>query len=52
MPLTVTDNRTIIHEFDSTTGLSSPIAGEALAVYTADPNPVELTGSVGMAVSS
>lgn len=52
MPLTITDNRTTAHSFDSTTGLSSPIAAEGLQLYTSDPDPKELTGSVGMVVST
>lgn len=51
MPLTITDNRITPHEFDSTTGLSSPVAVESLVLFTADPDPKELSGSVGMAVS-
>lgn len=52
MTVAISDARTIVHEFDSTTGLSSPVGGEALVVFTADPNPIEAGASVGMAVST
>lgn len=51
MTVILADTRTIVHEFDSTTGLSSPVAAEALTLFTADPNPIEASGSIGMAVS-
>lgn len=51
MAITITDLRTLVDHADSVTGWSSPVAGEALTLFTTDPNPVEETGSIGMAVS-
>lgn len=42
----------LVNNFDSLTGVSSPVAGESLSVFTADPDPVKSTGSVGLAVSA
>lgn len=52
MAVTITETRTVADEFDATTNLSSPVAGESLVVFTADPSPVELTGCIGMAVGT
>lgn len=51
MATTITDLRTLVSHADSTTGWSSPVGGEGITLFTADPNPVEATGSLGMAVS-
>lgn len=51
MALTVTDNRTLVDHADADTGWSSPVGGESITEFTADPNPVELSGSLGIAVS-
>lgn len=51
MAVTITDNRTLIDEADSLTDWSSPVAAESLELFTADPNPVESTASIGMPVS-
>lgn len=51
MTVTITDNRTVVDKFDAVTNISSPVAGESLTVFTADPAPVELSGCIGIAVS-
>ncbi|MCK5432427.1 MAG: hypothetical protein KAJ03_06765, partial [Gammaproteobacteria bacterium] len=51
MALTITDNRTLVDHADATTDWSSPVAAESLNLFTADPDPVEATGCIGMAVS-
>lgn len=52
MAVIITDNRTLVDEADTTTDWSSPVAGEALTLFTTDPSPVESTASIGMAVST
>ena len=52
MAVTVVDTRTIIDEADSTTGWSSPVAGESLALIATIPTPVESDQSIGMVVST
>jgi len=49
--ITITDNRVLVDEADSTTGWSSPTAGESLTLFSTAPSPVEATDSIGMAVS-
>jgi hypothetical protein len=51
MTVTVTDNRTTLDEADSLTGWSSP-SGAGLTLTTTNPAPVELTGCIGMGVST
>jgi len=50
MTVAITDNRTEVDQADSLTGWSSPVVGEALNLFTADPNPVEDSGCIGMSV--
>jgi hypothetical protein len=50
MAVTVTDNRTIVNEGDSTSGWTSSSGKTQL--YTSDPPPVEATGSIGHTVST
>ena len=50
MAVTVTDTRTIIDEGDSVTGWTSSTGKTQL--YTADPDPVEATGSIGHTVDT
>ena len=54
MTLAVTDNRTAPTNSgaDATTGWSSPVAGESLNLFTSAPDPVELSGCLGIAVST
>lgn len=52
MAITITDLRTLVDHADATTGWSSPVAGESITVFTTEPDPVELTGSLGIAVST
>jgi len=52
MTVTVADNRTLVDEADSLTDWSSPVGAEALTLFTADPDPVETTGCIGMAIST
>ena len=52
MTVVITDTRSLIDHADSTTGWSSPVAGEALNLFTSDPAPVEATGCIGIAVST
>lgn len=51
MALTVTDTRTVPSEADATTGWTNS-GGSGLAVFTSDPDPVELTGCLGLVVST
>lgn len=51
MSVVIADGRTTVHQFDATTGLTSPVGGEALTLFTSDPSPVEDTGCIGMAIS-
>jgi len=52
MAVTVVDTRQIIDEADSTTGWSSPVAGESLSVISSVPSPIETGASLGMVVST
>lgn len=52
MVINVTDNRILVDEADSTTDWSSPVGGEAIELITSDPDPKELSGHLGMAVST
>jgi len=52
MAVTITDNRTLVDHADATTGWSSPVGSESLNQFTSDPDPVEATGCIGMAVST
>jgi hypothetical protein len=52
MAVTILDNRTLIDHADATTGWSSPVASEALQLYTTAPDPVELSGCIGVAIST
>jgi len=52
MAVEVTDNRVLVDEADSLIDWSSPEKGESPEVYEANPNPVESTGCIGMAVST
>jgi len=47
MAVIITDHRTIINEADAVTGWTG-----ASALFTADPDPVEATGSIGTTVST
>ena len=49
MPVIITDTRTVPDGADTTTGW---VGSAALTLFTTDPNPVELTGCIGMAVST
>ena len=51
MALTVTDTRTVPSDADATTGWTA-VTGTGLAVFTSDPDPVELTGCLGLVVST
>lgn len=51
MAVTITDTRTLVDHADAVGTWVSPVAGETLNLFTTDPNPVEPTGSLGMAVS-
>jgi hypothetical protein len=48
MAVTITDNRTVVDEADATTDWT---ASAGVAVFTAAPDPVEATGSLGTQVS-
>ena len=52
MAVTITDTRTLVDHADAVGTWTSPVAGETLNLFTTDPNPVEPTGSLGMAVST
>ena len=51
MTVVITDTRTLVDHADGTTGWSSPVAGETITIFTSDPDPVELSGCLGIAVS-
>lgn len=51
MVITVTDNRIEVDYADATTGWSSPVGGEGIALYTSVPDPKELSGHLGLSVS-
>jgi len=51
MGVKLIDLRTIVHQFDSTTGLSSVVDGETLNLFTSAPDPAEDSGHIGMAIS-
>jgi len=50
MAVTVTDNRTIVNQADSTSGWTSSTGKTQL--YTSAPDPVEATGSIGHTVNT
>lgn len=52
MTLAVQDGRTEADQADSTTGWSSPVAGETINLFTSAPAPVEDSGCLGIAVST
>ncbi len=52
MTLVVTEGRTEVDQADATTGWSSPVASESIVLFTSDPNPVEDSGCLGIAVST
>lgn len=52
MAVTVTHQGVIIDEADATTGWASPVSGETINLFTADPDPVEDSGCLGIAVST
>jgi hypothetical protein len=49
MAITLTDNRTIISDADATTGWTG---SNTVSLFTTDPDPVEVTGCLGMVVSN
>ena len=51
MGTVVIDRRILVDEADLLTDWSSPVRGESLALFSADPGPVEASDSIGMAVS-
>ena len=55
MAITVIDNRDtsgLIDHADSTTGWTSPVAGESVSLFTSAPDPKEASGHVGVQVSN
>lgn len=51
MAVTITDTRTLVDHADAVGSWVSPVASESITLFTTDPDPVEATGSLGIAVS-
>ena len=50
--VTITDTRTLVDHADAVGTWVSPVAGESITLFTSDPDPVEATGCLGIAVST
>lgn len=51
MTVVITDTRTLVDHADTLTDWSSPAGGETLEIFTSEPDPVEASGCIGMAIS-
>ena len=52
MTVTVIDRRNLINDADALTDWSFSVNNNARAIFTADPDPIEATGHIGIAVST
>ena len=52
MTVTVVDRRNLINDADALTDWSFSVNNNARAIFTADPDPIEATGHIGIAVST